>query len=359
MRGGTVTVSWVWMVARAAEAHGVPTPALLDEVSFAREQLQDPEGRVPFQQYLALFDLAARRTGVTDFGLQAGTYVRPNLHLTTLLVLNGPTLRAVYERMCLLSRFHWDRSNIRLEEDGNLARIVAVPPRGRPALGFRHFLDSRLSIWVNFGRIAVDDAWRPRAVFSMLDPAAPADKCVEFFGCPVRAGAPHLALEFDRALLDRPTATRYAPLDQAMRDLSRDMLASLGRQHGLAEQTRRAIIQRLGEERPRLGAADLAREAGLSLRTFERHLRAEKTSYTRLLEETRIRLACQYFTVRELPLSSIAALVGYTSQAAFDHAFKRVTETTPRTMRRAMLDARETYLPSPARPHPDEAPPAR
>ena len=106
MRGGSVSVSWVAMVLRAASAHGVQEDVILDRVKFDRRVLEDPEGRVDLRHYIEMFDVAARLTEVPELGLRAGTFVRPDLHVTGLLVLNGPTLGDVYERMCRISRFH-------------------------------------------------------------------------------------------------------------------------------------------------------------------------------------------------------------------------------------------------------------
>ena len=347
MRGGTVTVSWVYMVLRAAEFYGVDAEVILDAVPFDRQVLADPEGRIPFLAYLALLERAVVVTGVSDFGLQAGTFVRPNLHLTTLLVLNGPTLHAVYERMCRLSRFHWDRSNVGIETDGKLARLATRPPRQRPTLGYRHFLESRLSIWVNFGRIALGEAWVPRAITTLYEPAASREACETFFGCPVTAGGDALEVVFDRELLDRPTQRHFPPLDDALQQLSLDMLASVRRRDGFVEETRRAIVANLTQAN-NLSTGARARAAGMNIRTFQRRLEYESTTYAKLLEETRVRMACQYFTVSQMQLSEIAWHVGYKSPAAFDHAFRRVMDNTPSAMRAAMLEKCVTHLPTPA-----------
>ncbi len=347
MRGGTVTVSWVFMTLRAAETHGVSREAVLEDATFDLSVLTDPEGRIPFDAYLALLERTAHLTGAQDFGLQAGTYVRPDLHLTTLLVLNGPTLQAVYERMCGLSRFHWDRSKISIEDTGTVGRIDArIPTSLRHTQGLRHFVDSRLSIWMNFGRIALDEPWVPLRVNTPVATAASRARCEAYLGCPVTVGGNSILFEFDRALLHRPTKRQFQPLDAALRQLSRDMLASLDRQAGFAEETRKAIVANLAEKTS-VTAAARAAALDLGVRTFERRLQREGTTYARLLEETRVRLACQLFTAPQLQLSEVAVLVGYSSAAAFNHAFRRVMSSTPSAVRKAMLEQRHTHLPTP------------
>jgi AraC-like DNA-binding protein len=49
----------------------------------------------------------------------------------------------------------------------------------------------------------------------------------------------------------------------------------------------------------------------------------------RYVTELRIRLASQWLTLEKLPIEEVAQRLGYTSQAAFSRAFKRITGKTP------------------------------
>ncbi|RYY81780.1 MAG: AraC family transcriptional regulator, partial [Chitinophagaceae bacterium] len=54
----------------------------------------------------------------------------------------------------------------------------------------------------------------------------------------------------------------------------------------------------------------------------------------RYVTEVRMRLASQWLTLERVPIEEVAQRLGYTSQAAFSRAFKRVTGTTPGLSRR-------------------------
>jgi AraC-like DNA-binding protein len=49
----------------------------------------------------------------------------------------------------------------------------------------------------------------------------------------------------------------------------------------------------------------------------------------RYVTELRMRLASQWLTLERLPIEEVAQRLGYTSQAAFSRAFKRITGKTP------------------------------
>ncbi|SDV04983.1 transcriptional regulator, AraC family [Pseudomonas mucidolens] len=54
----------------------------------------------------------------------------------------------------------------------------------------------------------------------------------------------------------------------------------------------------------------------------------------RYVTELRMRLASQWLTLERLPIEEVAQRLGYTSQAAFSRAFKRITGNTPGLSRR-------------------------
>ncbi|THD61923.1 MAG: AraC family transcriptional regulator [Bradyrhizobium sp.] len=80
-------------------------------------------------------------------------------------------------------------------------------------------------------------------------------------------------------------------------------------------------------------AADVAHRLGMSQRTLARHLASEGLSFTTILDETKCDLATHYLSQADLPITTIAWLLGYQEVSAFTHAFKRWTGTTPRQAR--------------------------
>ncbi|HEX7816856.1 AraC family transcriptional regulator [Dyella sp.] len=84
---------------------------------------------------------------------------------------------------------------------------------------------------------------------------------------------------------------------------------------------------------------DLAKACAMSRTTFAFHFRTSAgiAPLTYLLE-WRMRLASRSLRDEDTPVSVIAQSLGYTSESAFSHAFKRVTGQSPKTYR---LAARE------------------
>ena len=75
--------------------------------------------------------------------------------------------------------------------------------------------------------------------------------------------------------------------------------------------------------------AVVARQLGMSERSFKRHLAQEGTSFGEVLDRLRYRLALRYLEDERSSIQQIAWLLGYSEIGAFNHAFKRWTGTSP------------------------------
>ena len=83
-----------------------------------------------------------------------------------------------------------------------------------------------------------------------------------------------------------------------------------------------------------VGIDRIARDLGYSRQTLYRRLKAEGTTYERLLDGLRRRLALRYVREQGLAVKEAAYRLGFSDPAAFSRAFKRWTGSSPGEMRR-------------------------
>jgi AraC-like DNA-binding protein len=83
-------------------------------------------------------------------------------------------------------------------------------------------------------------------------------------------------------------------------------------------------------------ASQIASKLGMSQRTLARRLAAEGLSFTGVLDEMKRDLAKRHLMESDLPITTIAWLLGYQEVSAFTHAFKRWTGKTPKQARTRM-----------------------
>jgi AraC-like DNA-binding protein len=77
----------------------------------------------------------------------------------------------------------------------------------------------------------------------------------------------------------------------------------------------------------------IARKLALSRQTLFRRLKAEGTTFEKLLDELRHKMALHYLRGRNVSVNETAYLVGFSEPAAFSRAFKRWTGSSPRPVR--------------------------
>jgi len=114
-------------------------------------------------------------------------------------------------------------------------------------------------------------------------------------------------------------------------------LRSLYQQDDIAGQLKRRLADLMARGEANADAA--CRALRLSRRTLQRRLKAEKTSFQKILREVRAELAVNYLKDARLKSLEIAMLLGYSNLSSFTTAFKSWYNMPPAEYRQKMLAA--------------------
>ena len=112
-------------------------------------------------------------------------------------------------------------------------------------------------------------------------------------------------------------------------------LRSLYEQDNVAEQLKRMLAELMAAGEANADAA--CRGLLLSRRTLQRRLRAEKTSFQKVLREVRALLAVNYLSDERLKALDVSMLLGYSSISSFTTAFKSWYDMPPAEYRQKFL----------------------
>jgi len=115
-------------------------------------------------------------------------------------------------------------------------------------------------------------------------------------------------------------------------------LRSLYKQDNIAEQLMRKLTELMAAGEANADAA--CRAMRLSRRTLQRRLRAEKTSFQKVLNEARAVLAVNYLSDERLKSLEVAMLLGYSNISSFTTAFKSWYDVPPAEYRQKFLALR-------------------
>jgi len=126
-------------------------------------------------------------------------------------------------------------------------------------------------------------------------------------------------------------------LYQQLTEKAERYLRSLYQQDNIAGELKRRLADLLARGEANADAA--CRALRLSRRTLQRRLKAEKTSFQKILNEVRAELAVKYLEDARLKLLEIAMLLGYSNLSSFTTAFKSWYDMPPAKYRQKFLGA--------------------
>lgn len=112
-------------------------------------------------------------------------------------------------------------------------------------------------------------------------------------------------------------------------------LKSLYFEDDIAGQLKRKLADLMARGEANADAACSALQ--LSRRTLQRRLKAERTSFQKILTEVRAELAINYLRDARLRLMEIAMLLGYSNISSFTTAFKSWYDMPPAQYRQKLL----------------------
>jgi AraC-like DNA-binding protein len=153
-----------------------------------------------------------------------------------------------------------------------------------------------------------------------------------FFGCDIEFGAAVDEVVFALSIADIPVVSADPYLTKLLIANCEEALSRRATRRGpFRAVVENAIVPLLPHGNAR--ESEIARQCGLSQRTFVRRLTSESLTFSEVLNDLRRELATQYLADNGLSISQIAWLLGYQEVSAFTNAFKRWTGRTPREAR--------------------------
>lgn len=156
----------------------------------------------------------------------------------------------------------------------------------------------------------------------------------EIFGDNIEFGASFDDVAFPVSIRNSRVVSADPYLNNLLISYCEDALANRKRKRGSFQS---AVENSIAPLLPhgKATAADVARQLGLSQRTFARRLASEGLTFSELLENLRSDLAGRYLMEGDMGVSEVAWLLGYREVGSFSHAFRRWTGKSPREVLRA------------------------
>ena len=309
----------------AAAPSRINSRKLCEAVGLDASRLNDPNGRLPMRQLIALYETAARMTNDAAFGLHVG--MRTSLRAFGVLgyvVMNSATVGLAFERMVRYLPIWTDGASFSLCCEGSAVRLIwqYMDPGSAEC---RHDCEMTLLTAIKVSQFS--GGIQPREVHFQHSRPKNDSEPRRLFRAPV-----HFHMGANEAIFDRSAlSTRVRHADPDLCDLlignAEVMLAAAPSKLDLVDRVRRAVRRSVSDGE--MGLVPVSRAMGIGGRTLQRKLKACGTSFRGLLTEVRRALAEQHLRDPDMSIAEIADRLGYSHPSEFHRAFRSSNGIAP------------------------------
>ncbi|MCB1688177.1 MAG: AraC family transcriptional regulator [Halioglobus sp.] len=305
---------------------------LLAACGISKNVLSDPESTLLISDMAALLELAADRLERPDFSLQLGQEQGiAVLGLVATIALNSTTVAEALESIAHYLPYHSSGARLSLAEypeDGLSAIHYSL--NLDPGAPRRQLMELTYMVAYRFLCMVTSTTQENWRVHFRHERGLTAEEYAHYFNCPVRMAQAHDELLFPTRIL----AHRINSNDVRLRQMAERFVGNEIRRFPLdiGRQIEELVDRQLAH-----GGASIKYIAGQMSqhpRTLERRLQAQDLVFRDIVDRVRRTRASEYLAQSVIPLSQVAALLGYSSQTSLNRACLRWFGQTPNALRR-------------------------
>lgn len=294
----------------------------------------DQEKQIPAIKSAEIFELCTKATGNDLFGLQLLDRVDlRDIGLLWYLAVNSPNLRSCVKN---IRRYHqlaqnFTRIAVRDETLTNThpdTIVIAEYSELCPTQSNQQFDEFN---WLGFLLVCrrLTNSELAPVEIGLRHPRSNNLKAIEkYCKCPVEFGVERNFVRLTERQYLLPIPANDYKLLPILEVHANDLL---DKQEKVTPSFEHLVTKHVVEQLPRgkARAKIIANELAVSERTLARRLSEHETNFSEIVDNVRKNLFARYIKERELSLSQIAYLLGYSEQAAMNKSVKRWTGKTP------------------------------
>ncbi len=298
----------------------------------SRNQIQDPDERIPLRSVLKLWQIAIDLTG--DPAMALCLRKKVGLQYVHFLISLGHYSSNLLEAAHHISRYMQLISDAeRCDIFDMMDHIKIVLTNSFPEYQNRWIPEHHFSLVVETARSLVGSKMNPLAIhFQHANPGY-TDVYDEVFRAPVLFEQPENVIIFKKDDFLQPITSHDPNIEAALKNYAELSLQKITRTGSLKEKVCGHIIDSLPG-----GGIEVKKVAGLvnmSVSTMYRELKMEGTTFKDLLLKTRQELAKTYL-LQGMTNGQVTYLLGFSEPAVFQRAFKRWFGFNPGEYKKSM-----------------------
>jgi AraC-like DNA-binding protein len=328
----SVSISLVRTMIEAAERSGAERADLRARIPFDWRRLEEPDTRLEFEQFERVLSVAVALTGDDALGLHVAEHMPEGaVDLLAHLAAHAPTMREAVAVASQFVRLAIDGVLLAVREEGDTFGVRYTFPRSTP-VSDRLLAEFMMGGLVRLARSFTGPSAVPRLACFEHERPSYHREYARIFGNHQRFGQKVTSIAFDREIADRPQMHQHPELYDLLRVEAQRRLDRMTTGVRPATRLRQYLLAMPPSRIPEISAA--ARDLGMSERSLRRRLAADGTSYRDVVRSALEASAGRMLRDPSRTIKDTAVALGFADAAAFHHAFKRWTGTTPGEYRR-------------------------
>jgi len=312
------------MLLHYAEQCGLKRSDLLDKCGLTNDIFADPDSRIPTRSMVRLWRAVIDEIDDPILGLNTGKI--PGLvdfGLVGYAMRYSNNLQDALHRLARYQRILSEAVRFTLSEREDACVLTWV---SHPALlALRHPTESAMMLLMRAASELTGEDLRPQKVELPTPPPEDTAPYKKAFRCEVAFACDTAAITWTSRQMELPTVTADPALVGYL-----DQLASIAvgpidaGKDSTTTAVRRALWAMLPGGRPNIWRT--AQELGVSVRTLQRRLGEEGSSFSTVLDTLRRDVTRELLAEGKQPVADISFLLGYSEPSAFHRAYRRWTD---------------------------------
>jgi len=316
----TSIASWSMAVAKAMDTYGIDSEQAFAEAGIDLRTAKSPYARFPVDGVQRVWRYAYDHTDAA-FGFRVSQFLNTaSFHALGLGMYTSSTLHEMLERLiryrCVISHMFFAE----LVEQRGLCILSSTDER---KIKTHITADALYCHIITLCRELYEPDFAPEKVTLVRTPRKPTTQLSEFIQAPIEFDAPANSICFSTASVSAPLPYADPPLAAKLDQITEQYIA----EHGLISEymlrVKNEIIKQL--ELGEVKVNTVAESLHVTVRTLQRRLKSENSSYNELLDSIRRDMAMCYVRDVSINATQLAFKLGFNDSRSFSKSFIRWT----------------------------------
>lgn len=332
----TYSAPAVSITLKIIESYDIDPEPLLRKLQIDPVRIEDPNARFNYTKIDQLWLEAVTLADDPSFGLRAAKYWHPSqMGALGYAWLASSSMHTALNRFARYMSILTEGATLEISEIGDDLSVqlnYKAISKQQPTR-----TDSFMAMLLAMCRANCGEDFHPTTIYLTHSEPEDSSEFYALFECSIHFGALENRFNLSKNLADKHLISSNPRLAQLNDQIIIETLAKLDKSH-VVEQVKVEILNQL----PSGNITDIsvAKALYMSLRSFQRKLHTEGTTFKTLLNELRLELARKYLQDSSLPLIEVAFMLGFAEYSSFSRAFKRWTGIAPSDFKTSTASSR-------------------